>query len=133
MTITDINFYLGKILAEHFPFPLDLRAVEVRLDALVEEIAAASGIRYEPHELAEGCLRVVNSHMAQAIRSISLAKGCDPRDYMLVAFGAAAGQHACAVASELGMGKILLHPDAGILAPTASAWRMSRATRASAA
>src|SRR5581483_4080217 len=39
----------------------------------------------------------------------------DPRDYVLVAFGGAAGQHACAVARELGMQQILNHPDAGLL------------------
>src|SRR4029078_9980148 len=43
------------------------------------------------------------------------AKGYDPRDYCLVAFGAAAPQHACAVAADLGIIKILIHPDAGVL------------------
>ena len=47
--------------------------------------------------------------MVKAIGSISVAKGCDPRDYVLVPFGGAAGQHACAVARELGMRQIL-HP-----------------------
>src|SRR5207237_227644 len=60
-------------------------------------------------------VRVANSNMVRAIQSISVAKGCDPREYVLVAFGGAAGQHACAVASELGMQQVLLHPDAGIL------------------
>jgi 5-oxoprolinase (ATP-hydrolysing) len=67
------------------------------------------------HALAEGFLRIANANMAAAIRSISLAKGYDPRDYCLVAFGAAAPQHACAVAAELGITKILIHSDAGVL------------------
>ena len=67
------------------------------------------------HELAAGFVRIANANMAQAIRSISLAKGYDPRDYVLVAFGAAGPQHACAVAAELGIRRILLHPDAGVL------------------
>ncbi|MCA9155871.1 MAG: hydantoinase B/oxoprolinase family protein, partial [Planctomycetales bacterium] len=50
-----------------------------------------------------------------AIRSISIAKGYDPRDYVLVAFGGAAPQHAVAVARELGIGRVLNHPDAGVL------------------
>ncbi len=66
-------------------------------------------------ELAEGFVRVANANMAKAIRSISVAKGCDPRDYVLVPFGGAAGQHACAVARELGIGQILHHPHAGLL------------------
>ena len=84
------------------------------LAACVEEVARASGRRYEPLELAEGFVRVANSNMAKAIGSISVAKGCDPREYVLVPFGGAAGQHACAVASELGIRQILLHPDAGL-------------------
>src|SRR6185369_8136311 len=56
-----------------------------------------------------------NANMAAAIRSISLAKGYDQREYCLVAFGAAGPQHACAVAAELGISKILIHPDAGVL------------------
>ncbi|RIK81482.1 MAG: hydantoinase [Planctomycetota bacterium] len=115
LAVTDINFYLGKIPPEFFPFPLDRPAVERRLSALIDEIAAATGKRYEPVELANGFLRVANANMVKAIRSISVAKGYNPRDYVLVAFGGAAGQHACAVARELGMERVLLHPDAGIL------------------
>jgi 5-oxoprolinase (ATP-hydrolysing) len=115
LAITDMNFYQGKILAEHFPFPLDCPSVHARLAALAEEVSAATGSHYTPHSLAAGFLRVVNVNMVQAIRSVSIAKGCDPRDYVLVAFGAAAGQHACAVAGELGIRQVLLHPDAGVL------------------
>jgi 5-oxoprolinase (ATP-hydrolysing) len=66
-------------------------------------------------ELAEGFMRVANANMARALRSISVAKGCDPADYLLVPIGGAAGQHACALAEELGMPSILFHPDAGLL------------------
>ena len=123
LAITDMNFYQGKILAEHFPFPLDREIVHERLTALADEIHAATGVRYTPHALADGFLRVVNVNMVQAIRSVSLAKGYDPRDYVLAAFGAAAGQHACAVAAELGIRQVLLHSDAGVL----SAYGIGRA------
>lgn len=115
LAVTDVNFYLGKILLEHFPFPLDRQAVDWRLAALIDSIEQAAGIRYAPHELCDGFVQVANANMIKAIRSISVAKGCDPRDYVLVAFGGAAGQHACAMARELGMRQILLHPDAGLL------------------
>ena len=115
LAVTDVNFYLGKILPEHFPFPLDRLAVERRLAALIDEIERATGRRYSPIELCDGFLQVANANMVKAIQSISIAKGCDPRDYVLVAFGGAAGQHACAVAAELEMSQVLLHPDAGIL------------------
>ncbi len=115
LAVTDLNFYLGKLLPEHFPFPLDRAAVEARLAMLVAEIAAAAGRRYSHIELCDGFLRVANSNMVKAIQSISVAKGCDPREYVLVAFGGAAGQHACAVARELRMSQVLVHPDASLL------------------
>lgn len=115
LAVTDLNFYLGKILPEHFPFPLSRGSVHQRLVALADEIRQATGADYDPLTLCDGFLRVANSNMVKAIQSISVAKGCDPRDYVLVAFGGAAGQHACAVARELGMKRVLNHPDAGIL------------------
>ncbi len=120
LAVTDVNFFLGKILPEHFPFPLDRAAARRRLAELAEEIAATTRRqgaerRYEPVQLADGFLRVADANMVKAIRSISIAKGCDPRDYVLVCFGGAAPQHACAVARELGIRRILNHPDAGIL------------------
>jgi len=115
LTVTDVNLYLGKLLPEYFPFPLDHRAVDDRLRQLCDDIHQATVKRYQPHELAEGFLQVANANMANAIRSISIAKGYNPREYVLVAFGGAAPQHACAVADELGVASILNHPDAGIL------------------
>ena len=53
---------------------------------------------------------MANANMAKAIRSISVAKGYDPRDYVLVPFGGAGGQHACAMADELGMPAIFAIP-----------------------
>jgi 5-oxoprolinase (ATP-hydrolysing) len=115
LTVTDVNFLLGKIPPDRFPFPLDRSATEACLNRLIEEIADETGRRYEPLELAEGFVQVANAHMAKAIGSISVAKGCNPRDYVLAPFGGAAGQHACAVAAELGMRQILHHPVAGLL------------------
>ena len=115
LAMTDINLFLGKILPGYFPFQLDEQVVRQRLQDLCDEIDRLSGSCYEPIELADGFLRVANANMAKAIRSISIAKGYDPSDYVLVAFGGAAPQHACAVATELGITRILNHPDAGIL------------------
>ncbi len=115
LAVTDVNYWLGKIPPDRFPFPLDRQAVAERLTSLADAIAAATGKRYTPHELCDGFLRVANSNMVKAIQSVSIAKGADPRDYVLVAFGGAAGQHACAIARELGIRRILNHPDAGIL------------------
>ncbi|PHS09672.1 MAG: hydantoinase [Blastopirellula sp.] len=115
LTVTDMNYFLGKILPEHFPFPLDRIPVENQLGQLCEDIAEATETNYSSQQLAEGFLRIADQNMAKAIRSVSIAQGVDPRDYALVAFGGAAPQHACSVAKELRIPVVLNHPDSGIL------------------
>ena len=115
LAVTDLNFFLGKIPPAAFPFDLDRDAVEDLLDDQCREIFAKTGKQYTTIELADGYSRIANTNMAEAIRCISVERGIDPRSDVLVAFGGAAAQHACAVATELGMSKILLHPSAGIL------------------
>lgn len=115
LTVTDINFSLGKLKAARLPFPLDAAAVETRLQEFADQVEAATGIRRTPRDLAEGFLQIANANIAEAIRTISVAKGYDPRTYLLVPFGGAAGQHACAVSDLLGGTQLLFHPSAGIL------------------
>ncbi|PQO42545.1 hydantoinase [Blastopirellula marina] len=115
LTVTDINFALGKLQAARLPFPLDANAVEQRLADVAHQVEVATGICRTPRELADGFLQIANANIAEAIRTISVAKGYDPRSYLLVPFGGAAGQHACAVAELLGGTKLLFHPNAGIL------------------
>jgi N-methylhydantoinase A len=69
-------------------------------------------------EAAEGVIRVVNAGMERAIRRISVERGHDPRRYVLVAFGGAAGMHACELAMGLGMRRVLVPFQPGLL----SAW-----------
>ncbi len=116
LTITDVNFFLGKIIAERFPFPLDRAAVEMRLAELCEQVANSPlGRSYSPHELAQGFIDIANTTMARAIRKISVSKGYDPAEYVLVTFGGAGAQHACALAKSLGMTTVLSHPYSGVL------------------
>ena len=115
LAVTDLNFYLGKIQPDFFPFPLSRSAVQQHLTRLCREITSSTGKEYRLEELAEGFVRIANANMAKAIRSISIAKGCDPRQYVLVSFGGAGPQHACAVARQLGIRRVLNHPDAGVL------------------
>lgn len=115
LAVTDMNLYLGKVVAEHFPFALDRHVVERKLDALCDLVNSKTGTNYQAIELADGFARVANANMAKAIRNISIAQGCDPKEYLLVAFGGAAGQHACALARELRISHVLCHPDAGLL------------------
>ena len=116
LTVTDLNVHLGRILPDRFPFPLDTRAVTSRLESLCDRIAESPmGRRYTPTELAEGFLQIAIANMVRAIRNISVARGYDPSDYVLVTFGGAGAQHACAIAKELGVRDVLVHPYAGIL------------------
>ncbi len=116
LTITDVNLFLGKILSERFPFPLDTSIVAGRLSDLCDTIAVSPmGRRFTPQELAEGFVEIANATMARAIRKVSVAKGYDPADFVLVTFGGAGAQHACALAKMLGMNRVLSHPHAGLL------------------
>ncbi len=115
LCVTDLNLYLGRLVAERFPFPTDRRAVERRLDELRAQVAAATGEPMTPVALAEGLLAIANANMARAIHNVTVARGDDPRDYAMAAFGGAAGQHACAVASDLGIAEILHDADASLL------------------
>ena len=123
LTVTDANLLLGKILPAHFPaifgpngdLPLDADIVAQKFTALAAEVAKATGTTQTAERLAEGFLAIANANMAQAIRQISVQKGLNPADFTLVSFGGAGGQHACAVADELGMDQVFLHPLAGVL------------------
>ena len=113
LTVTDLNVHLGRVPA--FPFPLDVDAVHARLDELLAALAATTGRRYTRDELAAGFLRVADAAMVAPIKKLAAARGDDVRGHTLVAFGGAGGQHACALARELGMTTILCHPHAGVL------------------
>ena len=64
---------------------------------------------------ANGIITVVNSNMVRAIRSVSVEKGYDVREFSLMAFGGAGPLHACEVAKELGMKEVLIPPHPGTL------------------
>ncbi len=113
LTLTDVNLLLGRLVAQRFPIPIDVDAAGERLGELVAELPEAG--RASDEEILEGLLRIADERMAEAIRHISVRKGMDPADYSLVAFGGAGGQHACQLASLLGIAEVLLPGDAGLL------------------
>ena len=115
LTITDCNLFLGRIIAGRFPFPLDGKAAESRLAELSERVRIEGRYDLTIEQLAEGLIAIANSHMARAVRRISVARGYDPQEYALAVFGGAGAQHACALAQELGMRTIVVHPLASVL------------------
>jgi N-methylhydantoinase A/oxoprolinase/acetone carboxylase beta subunit len=64
---------------------------------------------------AAGILRVANANMERAIRTVSVERGYDPRDFALAAFGGCGGLHACEIARELGIRTVLVPRYAGAL------------------
>ncbi len=123
LAVTDANVMLGRIQPDFFPHvfgphgdrPLDRDAVVQRFRTLAEEIAAATGTRKSPEEVAAGFLDIAVRNMAEAIKKISVQRGHDVTKYTLTVFGGAGGQHACAVADQLAMTRIFAHPLAGVL------------------
>ena len=114
LALTDVNLFLGRIQPDHFPFPLVLEPVAAALQEVERELAEAD-LSMTCEEIAAGFVEVANASMAQAIQEVSVARGVDPRDHVLVGFGGAGGQHVCAIARSLGIPTILLHPFAGLL------------------
>jgi N-methylhydantoinase A len=80
----------------------------------------AERLKLSPDEVAFGIHRIVNARMADGVRVATIRRGVDPRRLTLLAFGGAAGLHVCAVAGELGIGKVVIPAQASVL----SAWGM---------
>lgn len=124
LALTDVNLLLGLMDPAKAGIPLDLAASEARLQQLLTELHEA-GEATTSEELLAGLRDIAVETMAEAIRGVSVREGCDPRDFALLAFGGAGPQHACAVAEKLGVDRVLIPADAGLL----SAWGLERARR----
>jgi N-methylhydantoinase A len=107
VTISDANLILGRLPASRFG-----QAVDAAHKAMQEQIAAPLGLSVEA--AAEAVIRVANTHMAGAIRMVSISMGADPRDFALFAFGGAGPLHAVALAKELNLPKVLIPARPGI-------------------
>ena len=104
LALTDVDLVLGRIAGDRFPFPLDAARATAALAAIGDPTATAAGF-----------FAIANASMAEAIRRVSIARGRDPRDFTLVVFGGAGGIHACPIADQLGITRIVVHPLAGVL------------------
>ena len=75
----------------------------------------ARAMKSDAATAARGVIRVVNANMERAIRVITVERGFDPRDFALMAFGGAGPMHACELALDLGIRKIVLPRNPGLL------------------
>jgi N-methylhydantoinase A len=112
VTVTDANVWLGRLPADAFlggEGSLDRDAVEAPLAAL------AGNLGMTLDQAAEGVLAVANAAMERALRVISVERGHDPADFVLVAFGGAGGLHVAELAVRLGTRAALVPRDPGLL------------------
>ncbi|KAI0015436.1 hydantoinase [Xylariomycetidae sp. FL0641] len=117
LTITDANCFLGRILPETFPRKLDLQRVQKEFMKLTEQVNAEKhgDDRLTPEEVAMGFIEVANATMARPIRSLSEGRGFETGAHNLASFGGAGGQHAVAIARDLGIRRVLIHRLSSIL------------------
>jgi N-methylhydantoinase A len=111
-TVTDANLVLGRLPRDGFlngRMKLDLDAATRAIEPL------ANSINRSVIETALGIVRVAESNMAQAIRAVTSRRGHDPRDFALVSFGGAGGLHACALAEQLEIPRVIVPPYCGVL------------------
>lgn len=111
-TVTDANIVLQVLNPTH----LLAGRMEVRRDLAVAAITRmADTLGMEVMDTAQGIISVVTANMAKAIRVISVQRGHDPRAYALMAFGGAGPLHAVRLAQELGMTRVIVPRNPGIL------------------
>lgn len=111
-TVTDANLLLGRLRPDAFlggAMHLDVEAARRAMAPLAERLGL------DPEAAARGIVDLANEHMAQALRVISVQRGEDPGDFVLVSFGGAGGLHVCALAEALGMERALVPVHAGVL------------------
>jgi N-methylhydantoinase A len=113
-TVTDANLLLGRLPADQFlggEFKLDVD----RTQRLVQQWLKSQGSRLSLEEFCEGVVKVVNANMEKAIRVVSIERGYDPRQFVLVAFGGAGAMHACELAQALRIPKVIVPACPGAL------------------
>jgi N-methylhydantoinase A len=111
-TITDANLVLGRLDPDHLlAVSRPVTVAQVR-GIFGERLAEPLGIDVDT--AAAAVVRLGNTHMAGAIRMVSLARGLDPRDFTLFAFGGAGPLHAVALARELGIPEVLVPARPGL-------------------
>ncbi|PNH07233.1 5-oxoprolinase [Tetrabaena socialis] len=122
LAITDANLQLGRILPDFFPKifgpgenePLDAEGTAAAFAAVTGEVNAFERSSSSPSisgvdDVAMGFIRVANEAMCRPIRALTQMRGYDAAAHVLACFGGAGGQHACAIATALGMSTIFVH------------------------
>lgn len=109
-TVTDANALLGRLPSSGLlggKLPLDLHATHEAMAKLSGALSHGES-QCEPEEAALGVIQVVNAEMERAIRVMSIERGHDPQEYVLLSYGGAGGGHACELARCLAIRRVLI-------------------------
>ncbi len=110
-TVTDANVVLRRLNPRALldgAFPIDAE----RAREAVASVAAPVG--GDAERAAAGIVALVDAEMAKVLRIVSVERGHDPRDFTLLAFGGGGPLHACAVAAEIGVARVVVPPHPGV-------------------
>jgi len=113
-TVTDAHLILGRLDPAQFlggRWRLDAQRTRTWMQRFLRARRNIGSLE----ELAAGIVAVANATMERAIRVISVERGHDPRDFVLVAFGGAGGLHACDLAAALRIPRVLIPKFPGAL------------------
>jgi len=117
VTTTDASLALGYINPNYFCGGVQI-ADMAEVDQAMDKLATI--LHTTPQEAARGIVRIANNNMVNAIKLISVNRGHDPRDFSLIAFGGGGGMHACSLAKELNVKKVIIPKLSGVF----SSWGM---------
>jgi len=105
-TVTDANLALGRLNGKNFLGGQMGLSEDIAREAVKTRVADKFGLDVD--KAADAILQIVTNSMSLAVRRISVEKGVDPRDCAIVAFGGAGPLHACAVAKNLNIPKVVI-------------------------
>lgn len=125
LAVTDANLLLGRIIPDYFPKifginqdqPLSKLQTKEKFKSLADTILQSEPKYkdYTDEEIAYGFIQVANEVMCRPIRALTESRGKDAKNFDLAIFGGAGAQHACAVASILGISRVFVHKYSSVL------------------
>lgn len=117
-TVTDAHLVLGHFGDEGLlggAFAIDEARSRLALTQLAHELAKTARRKVTTIEAAQSVLSIANTNMERALRLISVERGFDPREFVLLPFGGAGGLHAVDLARALRIPKVIVPASAGVL------------------
>lgn len=111
-TVTDAHVVLGNLPHALLGGSMSLD-VEASQKVVLDNVARPLGLTAE--EAAQGILAIMNNNMVGAVRTVSVERGHDPRNFTLVPFGGAGPLHGCSLADLMGVSQVMIPPAPGLL------------------